>query len=1056
MIGPVFFGNGVTSVSKEITREIEIEYKDVIDYWEKFFPELKNNLSINELLQNTSGKKFETLEEEWEKSLEKNIDILNMIDEILNYKYDSELTSIFHTLPHEQFPYLNFSKPIILYILSKVKEQFESIEIINDTNQFYKSIITSSYRLSYKIFFRTLILETNIAKAQGKLKDVTPGGRFRYYNLELLNDVEYLKAIYYEYESLTSLLFSSITDHINYVLEILKSTTIHKLNLEKTFNNSQNIGEIVDISTSAGDSHAGGKTVAVISFSNGLRLVYKPRNMLLEKGFNKLISYINNETNFLTLQYANVYTSGDYGWMEYIDFKICGNENEVENFYERIGQFLCILYSLNAKDFHHENLIASGEHPYLIDLEALLHIGKQELDETSVNDIATNLISESVYSIYLLPTRTMFNEESSEINILDIGGTGANTRQISPFKAVKIINNNTDNIKLDKDYSIVEIENNNPQLNNDIIDSKNYIENIQNGFSKMYLWIQNNKQTYSSYISKLFSETTCRVICKPTFMYGKLLSSSFHPDLLRKQIHRDVYFNRIGLGEFIKEPGDIPKNEFLDLLKGDIPYFSVNANEKELINSQNKKVEGFILREAPLEGVLKKINNFSARDLKQQINIIDFTFMHNAKDEGLNQTNIKFSKLDEKNLMELHKESYLETAIKIGDNILENSIQNINQTQRTWLGLMINGKNEVFTRLSSVGHDIYTGNSGIALYFAQLASITGIDRFKQAAIESITPCFELINSLKEHQHISLDIGAFTGISGVLYSIFHIGDLLDIKEFKNIAYDNVKHLVRNIEKQNKFELISGVSGALGVIISLYEKTEDLKLREMLLENATILTEYILNNSTKYDDRCIFWGPLEETEGYTGFAHGTSGITTNLIRFYNINKDPKILETIKKALNFEKMLFSDENQNWKMSLAKGSRTVAWCHGASGILLNRILLRKFGYPDNNLLRDIDVAVNTTIEKGFGSSHILCHGDTGNLGILYQVADVLEDEELKKYCDFTFTELYNKYIKYNWDKNAYRTVNIYGLMVGLAGLGYSLLKYGCKYDIPDVLWLE
>ncbi|WP_179862904.1 hypothetical protein [Bacillus thuringiensis] len=40
-------------MSKEITREIE--YKDVIVYWEKFFPELKNKLSIHELLQNISG-----------------------------------------------------------------------------------------------------------------------------------------------------------------------------------------------------------------------------------------------------------------------------------------------------------------------------------------------------------------------------------------------------------------------------------------------------------------------------------------------------------------------------------------------------------------------------------------------------------------------------------------------------------------------------------------------------------------------------------------------------------------------------------------------------------------------------------------------------------------------------------------------------------------------------------------------------------------------------------------------------------------------------------------
>ncbi|MCI0768118.1 hypothetical protein [Bacillus sp. TL12] len=44
-------------MNKEIPREIE--YEDVIDYWEKFFLELKNKLSINEFLQNISRKNSE-------------------------------------------------------------------------------------------------------------------------------------------------------------------------------------------------------------------------------------------------------------------------------------------------------------------------------------------------------------------------------------------------------------------------------------------------------------------------------------------------------------------------------------------------------------------------------------------------------------------------------------------------------------------------------------------------------------------------------------------------------------------------------------------------------------------------------------------------------------------------------------------------------------------------------------------------------------------------------------------------------------------------------------
>lgn len=59
--------------------------------------------------------------------------------------------------------------------------------------------------------------------------------------------------------------------------------------------------------------------------------------------------------------------------MEAISYSECNTLDEVSDFYYKIGELLCILYTLNSKDFHCENIIADGDSPVLIDLETLLH-----------------------------------------------------------------------------------------------------------------------------------------------------------------------------------------------------------------------------------------------------------------------------------------------------------------------------------------------------------------------------------------------------------------------------------------------------------------------------------------------------------------------------------------------------------------------------------------------------------------------------------------------------------------------------------------------------------
>src|SRR5699024_4418659 len=243
----------------------------------------------------------------------------------------------------------------------------------------------------------------------------------------------------------------------------------------------------------------------------------------------------------------------------------------------------------------------------------------------------------------------------------------------------------------------------------------------------------------------------------------------------------------------------------------------------------------------------------------------------------------------------VNKQDYLDIAIKIGDKMIQDSLYNSDRTEQTWFGLMIMGKDEVFTRFSSIEYDLYKENSGIALYFAYLAYATGETKYKEAAFNIIKSCVDLLKSLDDDPLV-YDIGAFTGISGIIYSVFHVGKVLKIDEYKAIACKSVDYLVKNIKIIEEFEIISGCSGALGVILSLFENTRHAKTKNNLMVNSSIIVEHIIKYSTKHNDM-ILWGSYKKDEGYTGFAHGTSGITATLMRYYKHKKDPKVLEVIK---------------------------------------------------------------------------------------------------------------------------------------------------------------
>ncbi|PFJ06669.1 hypothetical protein COD67_04030 [Bacillus cereus] len=1054
-----------------INTEQDFDFKDVINYWMSLFPEINDINEFENIFKEVKQRNFQDLEREWIKQeYDSNKDQTEIL-ELFNFNPDEKskkIESIFNKneKEYERLQFFNFFKPIIKYYLYKYYDAINTFNILESKEIFLKDLIGKITNLLYQISYRTLILEVNIARSSDLLIGESSEERFFYFQNTLLKDEKFLKDLYTEYGCLTSLMHLKTKNYLDFIIEVLRNTSTETKQISTIFNEGKELGNLLSIETDSGDTHQCGKSVSTLYFASGIKLIYKPRELRFEEGYYKLINWINEQNipNMKKLKAAKSLSVNGSGWMEFISFKECTDESQVNNFYYRIGHLLCILHALNARDFHSENLIAYSEHPVLVDLESLIH-GSFEKEDNSIASAMDNcdkLIDSSVISILLLPSKIVLTDKSN-VNVFDLGGVGRSQEQLAPFKSEVIQNNKTDNIEINRDFVTLEPTNNNPKINNHNQQIEQFLNQIQEGFKQTYDWILDNKESFINKIIELFSNQTCRILFKNTFIYGRLLRSSYHPDLLRNPLHREVLLHRIVLYDFKEICDQVSPHELEDLLIGDIPYFTTNTSFNTVRNSRGQIVNGYSLSVSPLETSINKIKNFSAKDLKNQLKFIDLSFIHteNKKDSAL--TNIEFSK-GHHLLEDISITDQNSSLFKIGHHLLENSItgKTDSKIDRTWIGLMMSGKDEVTTRISSVEYDLYKGNSGISLFLGYLSALTGNEEFKEAAIESLTPCIKFIDVAKKLKKNNMDenellpIGAFSGLSGIFYAMFHVGKALNIEEFIDFTYDNIGCLLDYVKKGMDYDLIGGSAGYLGVVLSIYNKTTDVNKKAMLLEIANVIYQDLEDNATYYSNNSVFWGPNLESEGYTGFAHGTSGISAMLIRLHAITKNPNILKLVEKSLNYERLMFSSKDANWYTNLSKTGISVGWCHGAPGILLNRLILKDNGYYDDVIDHEIQIALDTTIQKGFGNNNTWCHGDAGNLEILLYAASVLKNPDLKDNCLATYHNIFRNSINSNWDEGYSGTVNIYGLLVGLAGHGYSVLKHGLNLSIPGILWLE
>lgn len=172
---------------------------------------------------------------------------------------------------------------------------------------------------------------------------------------------------------LADLWFLLISQWRCHVIEVVSRFAADRRGLSRAFFSSRPLRKIADLRCGLSDSHNNGRTVARLQCEAG-SIIYKPRSGAGESEWFSLLGWMNRHSFQPGLRAARVLRRKGYCWMECIEPASCKDEEAVRRFYQRMGGMIAAAYLLKAVDCHRENVIAAGEYPLLVDVDALWHV----------------------------------------------------------------------------------------------------------------------------------------------------------------------------------------------------------------------------------------------------------------------------------------------------------------------------------------------------------------------------------------------------------------------------------------------------------------------------------------------------------------------------------------------------------------------------------------------------------------------------------------------------------------------------------------------------------
>jgi lantibiotic modifying enzyme len=375
--------------------------------------------------------------------------------------------------------------------------------------------------------------------------------------------------------------------------------------------------------------------------------------------------------------------------------------------------------------------------------------------------------------------------------------------------------------------------------------------------------------------------------------------------------------------------------------------------------------------------------------------------------------------------------------------------------------------------VSALGPDLYGGTAGVALFLAHVHLATGDTRARAAAEGGIRQALSRAPQIEP----AARLGLYSGAIGVAYAAARIGSLLDDDSLLASARAAAESAIETVPDEHPLDMVGGAAGAVCGLLAMSELCGDGRL----VEEAIRLGERLVAAATTEGEKWS-WDPARATgaavsaRALTGFAHGAAGMGLALLELYARTGRQAFLDGGLGAFAYEDGWFSPEEENWAdvrtqdppfaPAGASGDEgapgyMTAWCYGAPGIGLSRLRALAL-LPDERgtLAPRVEAAVRHTVrqldsrQQSAGADATLCHGTAGLIELLVAAAEVLGDEAAREAAARAWDRAFDQ----RRETGAWRTGVASGahtpaLMLGSAGIGYSLLRFRDPRAVPSVL---
>lgn len=907
----------------------------------------------------------------------------------------------------------------------------------------------SLFNLLNNLCIRTLIYEMYICGQEGLLEG-NEFEQYQYYIDHFLKDKQYLNDFFSLYPVLERRINEIIQNTIDIYKEVIERIDTDANEIMREFNIVESAFIVEHLSTDFSDSHKNGRRVFCVEFVSGEKILYKPRCLQNEIKLQEITNYFYKICNLGSYEYC-ILDKGKYGWCEIVTQKDCESTEELLRYYQRIGVILFINYLLEGGDIHFENLIACNEYPVIIDAETF--IGNIEGDNgKSATEKVSNLLRKSVLYSGILPFYSWNNAGDAGINMSAISGEEG---QKFPIKIPFIINPKSVNMRVVYDYPVSKRNHNLAMLKGKFIQPSEFADKIIQGFKSAYLGAMEHTETLLKIIQQ-YSELEVRYLIRNTQQYVIVLSSSYHPELLMDGGARNLFFYSLINGNLQNENSKLLiEHEIEDLLSGDIPYFYFRGNKKSIYTWDGREVKNFFSKTA-LQQIEENIQYLSYKNLEQQIQYIKITFnMENAGTRKIKNERLKPALSN--NIFKTAEELAKELLCKIGTN----AIYSEDGTDVNWIGVKLFGIKENQWMIQALPNTLYDGTVGINLVFHLYERIYQDKKYHEICDVLDNRILRYIDTISDGKKsiAEFNTGVFCGEGSILYALNILYEIYDDSKYK-LYFDKWLSCMETIISEDcLFDLISGNSGIVLVLINMYKKTGTPTYLQKAIQIAEQLIEDMVTDKGK-----VGWKSEVVPEVLAGFAHGNSGFIEMFSRLYEVYPQAKYLRVLSRLVEYENSLYSEKNNNWT-DLRKfpeedqnRDQPIAWCHGAAGILLSRLTLynaiKNSGETAlfQQVIKDISLAKNKLIEDGLHAGFCLCHGNMGNLLILKRYAEIFDDKQVRSICDSRFEQI----LEFLNDQNVLPT-ELYnpGFMTGLSGIAYALLKYTMP-ELPLIIGVE